>query len=175
MRKNLIIATLLLLSVLGVTACSKGEDKSTDQTTQAAAALATPNNDNQTQPQQTSENMPAANPETAPAQPAVADTNDAANSPIAMSNDNVTQSTTTTTTTAPTPDNSLAPSSNTETSTTVTTTPTDSGTTTTVTPSTSDTTTGTSSTTTTTTNNPATGDSSTTVTTSPDVATPNSN
>src|SRR5438034_5778986 len=40
MRKNLLIATLVGLGIIGLTACSKGEEnKSADQTTQAAVHI----------------------------------------------------------------------------------------------------------------------------------------
>lgn len=139
MRKNILVAGLLSLCVIGMTGCSKGDENKADEPTAPATAMAQPEQNQVAPAQQTADNS-SLNSQSNPSQP--------------QANQVVADSSTTTTTT---------PSTGTDSTTTTTapTTGTDSTTTTTTTPTTGDSTT----TTTTPTTGSASSDSSATTTT----------
>lgn len=91
MRKNLFIATMLGMCVIGMTACSKEEDKSTNQSTETTTTAQA--NENETispmeQPTQVTESTPATNDGSQPIQTATTDTTTSPDGNINMDNPN---------------------------------------------------------------------------------------
>jgi hypothetical protein len=125
MRKNLLIATLAGLCVIGVTACSKGDEPKTDDTTtQQTITTTTPGSDQNQATGQTSDNSSLNTPIASPAQPdakqVVADTTTSVQTQnpdtgvsTGMTTDSSGNTTTTTTAPAVTPDASSTTSTTT--------------------------------------------------------------
>lgn len=87
MRKNILIATLIGMSVIGLTACSRSDENKNTNDSTPATAMAQPADQNQAAPQQTAENN-AANPaaDAQAAAPAQVEANNQASAPAQDAN-----------------------------------------------------------------------------------------